>query len=118
MGVDVETMDALSVVTDKKVGDLHGARVWLLTGRGTPRTFLLRSCFIVDRIESPSSDGFKTKLLGEFGKIFDPMIELNAEEWFEDFKRCQGNFAFGLQRIKEERFIRGLEAVASMSERV
>lgn len=118
MGVDVKDVDALSIVSDKKVGDLYGSRVWLLTGQGSPRTFLLRSYFIVDHIERGAAAGFETKLSGKSGKIFDPMIELNAEEWFEGLKRSQGNFAFGLQRIKEERFILGLKNLVDVNENV
>lgn len=87
----------------------------MLTGRGAPRIFLLRSYFIVDYIQSGTGDGFETKLSGKSGKKLEPMVELNNEEWFEDFRRSQGNFSFGLQRIKQERFIRGLEMVASVS---
>jgi hypothetical protein len=113
MGLSVEKIDGLSIVTDKKVSDMQGHRVWLMTGEGRPRTFLLRSYFIVDRFEI--GDGYQTKLSGKDGRVFDPMLELNKEEWFDDFKRSQGNFAFGLQRIKDEEFIRGLEALAEVA---
>jgi|SRR6478609_321102 len=114
MGQSVEQVDGLSIVTDKKVSDMQGNRVWLMTGEGTPRTFLLRSYFIVDRFEI--GDGYKTKLSGKDGKVFEPMLELNAQEWFDDFKNSQGNFAFGLQRIKNEQFIRGLEDLAGVTQ--
>ena len=42
------------------------------------------------------------------------MIELNDQDWFEEFKKSQGNFAFGLQRISDERFIRGLEELSEI----
>jgi hypothetical protein len=42
------------------------------------------------------------------------MIALNNEKRLEYFKRSQDNFAFGLQRIKNEQFIRGLEDVAKV----
>lgn len=116
MGVDVRSMDALSIVTDKKIRDVQDSRVWLLTGKGSPRVFLLRSYFIVDRIEN-NTEGFQTKLSAKKGRVFDPMVEMNQEGWFDDFKKSQGNFAFGLQRIKEDRFVRGLEGLAGEKRR-
>jgi hypothetical protein len=114
MGVSVKKGNAFSVVTDKKVSGMQGNRVWLMTGEGPPRTFLLRSYFIVDHLEV--ADGFQTKLSGTNGKVFNPMLELNTQEWFDDFKNSQGNFAFGLQRIKNEQFIRGLEDLAGVTQ--
>ena len=113
MGVDVTNMSPLAIVTNKPVtDDVIGNRVWLLTASGRPRTFLLRSYFFVDQVDN-NVDGFLTKLSGASGKVFDPMIELNNEQWFRDLKKSQGNFAFGLQRIQEERFILGLEQLSA-----
>jgi hypothetical protein len=109
MGTSVENVDPLAIVTNKKINDAYGDRVWLITGDGSPRMFLLRSYFVVDQMDVGGE--FVTRLSGIDGKVFDPMVELNGEEWFQDFKKSQGNFAFGLQRIKEERFVRGLEAL-------
>jgi hypothetical protein len=111
MRTSVMNVPALAIVTDKTAGNATGDRVWLMTGEGAPRTFFLRSYFIVDQMDS--GNGFKTRLSGAVGKAFDPMIELNGEEWFRDFKKRLGNFAWGLQRIKDVRFIRGLEVVAA-----
>jgi hypothetical protein len=112
MGVDITEVDAFSIVTDKTVSEAIGDRVWLLSGRGKPRKFLLRSYFLVDEIDRDTVAAFQTRLSGKIGKKFDPMIELNNEGWFEDFKESQGNFAFGLQRIKDQRFIEGLKSLA------
>lgn len=113
MGVDVEAVDAFSIVTDKTSVDPYGIRIWLLSGRGKPRTFVLRSWFIVDSVEPGRGDGYKTKLSGKSGEVFEPVIDLNNEDWFQDFKRNQGNFAFGFNAINEDRFIKALETVAA-----
>ena len=105
------------VVTDKQVSDVRGNRVWLITGEGHPRTFFLHSHFIVDEIERGSDAGYNTKLSGRAGSAFEPMIELNTEDWFPDFKRSQGNFGFGFQPIKDFRFVKGLEMVAGLGPR-
>lgn len=113
MGVDVRKVDPFAIVTNKPVtDDIIGSRVWLLTASGRPRIFLLRSFFIVDQVDANVAR-FQTKLSAASGKVFDPMIELNNEQWFRDLKKSQGNFAFGLQRIQEKRFVLGLEQLAA-----
>jgi hypothetical protein len=116
MGVPVTGVNSLAIVTDKKVADVIGDRVWLLTGEGSPRAFSLRSYFIVDHVESGAGARFETRLSGTVGKVFDPMVAVGSEDWFADFKRSQGNFAFGFQAITERRFINGLEAAAGCAE--
>ena len=102
-----------SVVTDKPAPlDLQGSTIWLLTGEGTPRRYYLVQRFTADRIEPGEDQGFRTRVAADTGDRFRPMIRIDEEEWFRDFLRSQGNFAFGLQRISDDRFIRGLEEVA------
>lgn len=114
MKVDVTKVNAFAIVTNKPVTeDVIGNRVWLLTGTGRPRTFLLRSYFIVDQIEA-NVDGFKTKLSGTTGRVFEPMIDLTNEEWFEELKKSQGNFAFGLQSVTDEKIVGRLERFANL----
>jgi hypothetical protein len=114
MHCEVTEVHALEIVTNRPAPrDAIGSRVWLITGRGRPRTFLLRSWFIVDK--AGEADGeFKTKLSGTQGKVFEPMIELNQEEWLDDLKRQQRNFASGLQSITNEQVVRGLKGVAGL----
>jgi len=103
-----------SVVTDKAVPpDLEGSTIWLLTGEGSPRRYYLVQRFTADRIESGEDQGFRTRVAAGTGDHFRPMIRIDEEQWFRDFLRSQGNFAFGLQRITDEQFIGGLEEVAS-----
>ena len=113
MRADVQEVNALSIVTNKTPVDPSGCRIWLMSGRGRPRTFVLRSWFIVDSVEAGRGDGYKTKLSGKSGEVFDPVIELNDEPWFHDFKQNQGNFAFGFNAINEDRFVKALETVAA-----
>jgi hypothetical protein len=114
MGRSARELTELAVVTDKPVSSIQGDRIWLLTGEGQPRRFYLVAWFIADQIGSGADSGFGTCIAGQHGKFFRPIKELNSLEWFDDFKRSQGNFAFGLQPIKDERFVRGLQAVASL----
>ena len=109
----VTAVDANSIVTNKRVSAVEGSRVWLITGEGSPRTFFLRSYFLVDNVDVPKRSKFKTRISGHTGKVFDPMIPLGQEKWFEEFKRQQGNFAFGFQPIRDQQVITGLEKLAN-----
>lgn len=112
MGVDVRIVNPFVIVTNKPAGnDVVGRRVWLLTGEGRPRSFFLRSYFIVDQVET-GVEGFQTKLSGSNGRVYEPMIELDQQNWFDELKKTQGNFAFGVQPISDGRVIRGLEDVS------
>lgn len=119
MGGEASTVSPVSVVTNKNVGNVIGDRVWLLTGEGSPRQFYIRSYFIISTIEPGTDQGFNTRLSGETGKVFDPMIEIGTKDWFADFRQQQGNFAFGFQPINDPNFVEALEnALRSSSEYV
>src|SRR5438270_7123404 len=106
MRVPVTSVDPCTIVTNKGVREeIVGSRVWLITGEGKPRTFFLRSCFVVDKVVSGTTHGFKTKLLGKDCRPFDPMVNLSDQDWFEEFKRTQSNFRFGLQVISDQNFV-------------
>jgi hypothetical protein len=81
--------------------NIIGSRVWLITGEGTPRTYFLRSWFIVDAALPGTEHGFKTKLMGKKCQVYDPMVMLSEQGWFREFKRRQGNFGLGLQVITD-----------------
>jgi hypothetical protein len=99
MGGRVRDFPSCEAVTGKTVKEnVIGSRVWLITGEGKPRTFLLRSCFIVDQVLTRGHEEYKTKLTGSDCRIFEPMIELEGR-WFHTFKRKQGNFSRGFQVI-------------------
>jgi hypothetical protein len=112
MGFPVTSVDPCRIVTNKTVKkEIVGSRVWLITGEGKPRTFFLRSCFVVDQVVSGTEHGFKTKLLGKHCRTFDPMVGLSNQDWFDDLKRTQSNFNFGLQVIRDHNFVLGFERV-------
>ena len=101
---------SLSVFTNKNVSeDAVGGTVWLIVGGGKPRNFRLRSWFIVSHVESGEEHGFRTRLSGSEGSIFDPMLEIVQEEWFLKLKKDQGNFAFGFNPIKDQEAVSQLQ---------
>lgn len=114
MGHTAGEISGFSVVTNKPAGpDVQGSTIWLITGEGTPRRYYLVQRFTADSIESGEDEGFATKISSETGEHFSPMLPLDDEDWFADFRRSVANFSLGLQRISDERFIKGLEEVAS-----
>jgi hypothetical protein len=105
-----------SVLTNKSAGaDVQGSTIWLVTGEGTLRNYYLVLRFTADVIESGEAEGFATKISSTTGERFSPLRRIDEEEWFPDFRHSQGNFSLGLQRISDERFIKGFEEVAGRS---
>lgn len=101
-----------SAVTDKPRGaEVLGSRIWLLTGEGQPRTYFLTGCFEITGIEPHDDEEFRTRVVGVWEKKLPRKrwVVLNDEKWFPDFRKKQGNFAFGFQPIRETSFVRGLE---------
>jgi hypothetical protein len=41
------------------------------------------------------------------------MIPIEDDEWFRDFKKDHGNFAFGFQPIKKQETVERLESLAN-----
>lgn len=85
--------------------------VWLITGEGRPRKFTLRSTFIVQAVEKSDKPEFTARITGKEGHLFYPMLAIDSEPWFPQFKRKQGNFAFGFQPINDTTVKSGLLAL-------
>ncbi|MBK8302047.1 MAG: HNH endonuclease [Chloracidobacterium sp.] len=111
MGYSATAAQPLSVVTNKPAGSALGGRVWLITGQGNPRKYYVRSWFIVDDISSGKDRGFETRLTGTTGEVYDPLIPIEMGDWWDDFRKSQGNFAFGFSPIKSSETIKHLESL-------
>jgi hypothetical protein len=116
MGYSASEVNVLGIVTNKSATGAKGARVWLIT-RGKPKQFWLRGIFTVDSVERSSHPRYKTQVSGTAGALFDPMLRLDEEEWFDKFKYEQGNFAFGFQPINDPAAVRGLQSVVDRGKR-
>jgi hypothetical protein len=114
MGYPASEVDVLAIVTNKPATGAKGARVWLIT-RGKPKQYWLRGIFTVDSVERSSHPKYRTQVAGRAGTLFDPMLRLDEEPWFDEFKNEQGNFAFGFQPINNPAAVKGLQAVAERS---
>ena len=113
MGYPASEVRSLEILTNKRVSsDVVGARVWLVTGEGRPRTYYLRGWFRIDTIESGDDEGYRLRIAGREGRRLHPMPVLNEEPWFARLRRSQGSFAFGFQAIGDASLVRALEGVA------
>jgi hypothetical protein len=102
-----------SILTNKTAPrDVCGSTIWLITGEGKPRQFFLALKFVADEVQSGEDEGFRTRISGEHGQRFDPMVRLDGETWFAEFKRQRANFSLGFGEIKDPEIIAGLERLA------
>ena len=113
MGWTADEIEDFAIVTNKSTVDVIGDKIWLITGEGRPRKYSLVGWFIADSVGRSGDSAFGKRISGTQGTWFQPMPRFDGEEWFADFRRSQGNFAFGLQPINDQRFIRGLEAICA-----
>lgn len=109
-------VNVLGIVTNKSAAGAKGGRVWLIT-RGKPKQFWLRGIFTVETVGPSDHPKYKTEVSGTAGALFDPMLRLDTEPWFDDFKYQQGNFAFGFQPISDPEVVSGLQKLVERSGR-
>jgi hypothetical protein len=102
MGYGALDVDLLSILTNKPTAAPVGSRVWLIAGQGRPRTYQLRGTFLIRDIRPSPNPEFHSSISGKDGRLLDPMPVLDKEPWFENFRKSQGNFAFGFQPISGE----------------
>lgn len=115
MGYSALDVDALSIVTNKPAAGAKGSRVWLITGEGrSPKQYFIRGIFTVDSVSRSDHPKFKIQVAGTAGKLFDPMIRIDAHAWFPQFRHSQGNFAFGFNSINDPVIVDGLRKAAKV----
>jgi hypothetical protein len=110
MGAPPERFSPPELVSDSKADVNIGDRVWLISGIGKPAQFGLWLVMRV-RMVDHSGPGWGTKMTGRDEKWFDHPPLLNHQPWFDDFRTKHGNFAFGLQKLKDPKFLPYLEAL-------
>jgi hypothetical protein len=114
MGYSARDVDVLSIVTNKSATGAKGARVWLITGEGkSPKQYYLRGVFTVESVSKSTHPEFKIQVAGSAGKLFDPMVRIDTQPWFNQFRSSQGNFGLGFQPINDPVVVRGLRGVAN-----
>ena len=104
---------AFRIVTNKPVEGLIGETIWLVTGTGRPRDYYLCSRFVVDRIGHQDSGAFRNYASGSKGQNFAPQVKIDEQDWFPGLLKKCARFSLGLQRIKSEAIIRGLQKISS-----
>jgi hypothetical protein len=115
---DSDQEPVFSIVTNKPVRTLLGDRIWLITSEGRPRKYYLYETFLVDAIDRDEESPYTNIAKGAEGQHFHPMIRLDDQPWFDAFRKSQGNFAFGLQAIKDPLHIHALSDAVSRGKRL
>jgi len=107
---------SFGIATNKSVQTLLGDRVWLITQTGTPPRFSLCETFIVEEIDRKRTGPQRNLALSSKGDSFKKPVPIDSASWFSALREKTGNFAFGLQHIKDRRIIRGLTHIAHGTE--
>lgn len=119
MGYEADEVDGFNFLTNKNVPSVVGSRVWMLTGKGRPRTYYLVGHFTPTTRSRYGLAGFAWRIDGPPNSGIQlpkrSWLALNDEEWFSEFRVSQGNFGLGLQPIRDKRFVRGLESALSQA---
>jgi hypothetical protein len=104
------------IVTDKSVENLIGDTVWLVSRRNRPARYVLSDVFVVEKTGSNEARSLKNFAFDAQGCWFERPVDIGEEPWFEKLRRVTGNFAFGLQPVRDESVVRGLEIIATVEE--
>lgn len=88
-------------------------RIWLIAGKGKPKSYFLVSYFIAEGSRASSHPEFRFEVYGSIGKWITP-LNLTYLAWFADLQNHQANFGRGFNAI-EPRFVAKLEELAASS---
>jgi hypothetical protein len=109
MGYDAKSIEGFSIVTTKPVMGSVGSRIWIVTGRGTPRSYSLVQTFLAESAgPKPVAVGVN-QICARTGIRFRPEVPLNALPWFAGFRKRMGNFGLGFQKLTDPRLVQALE---------
>jgi hypothetical protein len=111
MEYDAKQIKGFSIVTTKTVMGSVGSRIWIVTGRGTPRSYSLVQTFLAESAGIAHGAPGVNQVSAQKGTRFRPEVPLNALPWFTDFRKTMGNFGLGFQRLTNPRFIQALEKI-------
>lgn len=113
MGYPALDIENLAIYTSKPTAGAVGGRVWLVAGEGAPRKYYLRATFLIGGVHASEKPGFRSRVVGTDGRLFDPMPRLDAEAWFPSFVEEHGRFALGFSEIKNPHAIAGFRAIVA-----
>lgn len=112
MGYPLDSVKEFTAFTNRELtNNIIGNKLWLITGEGNPKEYFLKMYFIIDDIKSGKEKNFKTKLIGNDGKILEKKIRIDNSPWFEEFRK-QMAFFVGFAEIKHQEYIDELEKLA------
>ena len=115
MGRSLHDGEPLRLLTNKHVNHLLQNMVWFVTGEGAgARQYSLGSVFNVAEVGDAAEDGFKRFAAGA-GHVFEPPIPIKELPWFQEVLRATGHFGLGVQEVKDEAVIAGLNELAAQN---
>lgn len=97
-----------SFLTNKPPEQFFDGQVWMISGSGTPRNYLLHGWFHAEDCHAAQEGDFKYIVGGQLGMRFKPPVVLNDLRWFPNFKKSQSNFSLGIQQIQPD-FVKKFE---------
>jgi hypothetical protein len=114
VGRGVETTTSLYVYTNKYLPALpiEGSVVWLVAGEGRPRRYFLAYWFVAETVEAADHPAFLHRIAGRVGGFLRPKARLDLLPWFPEFRRAQGNFAFGLNPLTASEWVEAFAELA------
>lgn len=88
-----------------------GKRIWVISGgkENSKMTYRLVSTYVSDSLEREDLGTFLVKGKGEY--FAEPGIRLNEYPWLETLLKEQNNFRFGINAIRDQAIIDGLETI-------
>jgi hypothetical protein len=106
LGYDFRDIDHFHVLTNKSTRDLEGDVVWLIGRSWSGLAYYLVSRFRVEQVWA--SEGW-IHLSGSKGHQFSPPRRVTKKPWFVHYKDAMHGLSHGLQHVKNEIVLRGLE---------
>lgn len=95
-----------------------GNCVWVIVGkRGANRStaYRLAGWFTPTELQEVDGEAGYLWILGIHGEMSPSPTVLNELDWFQELRRQQGNFGFGVNAIRDETIIAGLERTLAQS---
>jgi hypothetical protein len=104
----------LSAICARRYQGAEGKRIWLVTGRDSPRRYYLAGWFLVDKVDpvvyQDGAEDFRYWAgATHVATRFYHLVEVGTEPWFKDFRRACANFAT-MQHVRDIGLIKHLEA--------
>lgn len=113
MGTEFSELSGLDCVTNKRGKALpsEGDLVYLIGRKTGDERFFLYGAFCVSTVRKADDPDFETLITGTHGFLYKRAKVLDEFPWFPQFKREQGNFGLGTNRVSKPERVAQLHAL-------